>query len=393
VRVALIDWVCEPDRPGTTGLSDVVWDTADALAGVGVEPVVVGAYDRGARVPRPSFPLLRLDRPRAWQRNIAGHLLTCLALARGLGRVRAPDVVFAAEYLSAPLVALLRRDLPVAFTTPGNIFERIHRRSNPFDPATTQVYKIAALVAARRCAHVIAISRDMRDWWLRTGAPSERITVVPHGVDTRLFQPRPDARAQLGIPAEQEAVVYAGRLSPEKNVAVLVQALAGLAPRRPRLKLHILGRGVSEPGLRALVGQLGLEQVVAFRGWVDRAQLPAYYAAADLFALPSTSEPLGRVLLEAMACGTPVAASALGGPLDVVDPGRTGLLIAPHDIAGWRSAIERVLDDGAWRRSLGQAARAKVEREYAWPVVARRLRDEVFEPVARRTRIGRRGEG
>jgi glycosyltransferase involved in cell wall biosynthesis len=384
VRVALIDWVCEPDRPGASGLSDIVWETARALDDLGVDPVVVGAYDREAPLPRHAFELVRLDRPAAWRRNIAGHILTCLALARGLGRARSPDVVFAAEYVSAPLVALLRPDLPVTFTTPGNIFERIHRRSNPFDPSTTQVYKLAALIAARRCAHVIAISRDMRDWWTRSGAPPERVTVVPHGVDVRLFQPRPDARAQLGIAADEETVVYAGRLSPEKNVGVLVRAVAELAPRRPRLRLRVLGRGAAEDALRTLVGQLGVEGAVSFGGWVDRERLPLYYSAADLFALSSTSEPLGRVLLEAMACGAPVLASAVGGPLDVIEPGRTGLLLDPHDVAGWRSAIERALDDPAWRRQLGAAGLAEIQTRYAWPVVARRLRDEIFEPVARR---------
>jgi glycosyltransferase involved in cell wall biosynthesis len=316
--------------------------------------------------------------------------MTCLALARNLTRVPRPDAVLAAEYVSAAVVAAYYPTVPVVFTTPGNVYERI-AVSNPYDWSTTQVYRLATAVANRRCAHVIAISRYMRDWWIRSGAPAERTTVIPHGTDVEYFRPVPGARARLGIAETEQTILYVGRLSREKNVDLAIRAVAALAEGRPHLRMRIAGTGPLEASLRQLARELGVADRVLFLGWIDRAQIPLHYSAADVFLLPSHSEALGRVILEAMACQCFVAAPAVSGPPDVITDGVTGALLPPNDVAAWHEPLARALDDASWRMTISAAARRHVEAHYAWPVIARRIRDEALGPAiefVRRSRVG-----
>ena len=122
MRIALLDWVCDPVRPAVTGLSDIVWDLARRLAAEGDEVTIIGAYDRDA-VPPTDIPLVRIDRPRAWQRNVLGQVLTVVALARATSRIRPPDIFFAPEYISIAALNVCHPNRPGVFTTPGNIFE------------------------------------------------------------------------------------------------------------------------------------------------------------------------------------------------------------------------------------------------------------------------------
>ncbi len=382
MRIALLDWVCDPDRPGASGLSDIVWDLARHLRAIGEDAIVIGAYDRDAVRPEGSVPLIAVDRPRAWRRNIIGYGATCLALARAIRHAGSVDVVFCAEYISAPVAALYYPSLPVVFTTPGNIYERL-AYSNPYDWSTTQVYKLAAKASVRYCHRVVAISQHMAEWWERTGAAPRQIVVVPHGTDTAVYYPRAGARARLGIPSEHKVVFYAGRLSVEKNLPTLMAAVAELAPSRPALHLYLGGTGPEDTALRRLAAELGIADRVQLVGWIDRQQMPDYYSAADVFALPTTNEALGRVLLEAMACGTMVVASSFAGPRDIVDDGVNGVLAAPTDARAWTRALAHALDDDAWRRQLADAGRRTVLERFDWPVIARRMRDEVFAPAAR----------
>jgi glycosyltransferase involved in cell wall biosynthesis len=381
LRIALLDWVCDPDRPATSGLSDIVWDLARRLQAEGDEVTIVGAYDRVARPPT-DIRLVRVDRPRAWQRNIVGQILTVLTLARATVRVPRPDVVFAPEYISIAALGLCYPRQAGVFTTPGNIFERI-THGNPYDWSTTQVYKVAALTAARRAARIVALSQQMRYWWMRTGAPDERVAVIPLGVDLGIYRPLEGARARLGIPADEETVLYAGRFSIEKNVPTLIQAVAALAPRRPRLRLRLLGSGPDEAALRDLVARLGLQSVVTFVGWIPKDQVPDYYRAADVFTLPSTSEPLARTLLEAMACGTFVLSSASGGTPDVIRSGENGLMVDAPDVRAWEGGLERAFEQPEWRERLAERGRVEARERYNWPTITRRLREEAFGPAAR----------
>lgn len=148
------------------------------------------------------------------------------------------------------------------------------------------------------------------------------------------------------------------------------------------MRALIVGEGGLRARYAAAAAGLGLAERVAFAGRVDNDELPSYYAAADVGILPSCTagEAFGIVLLEAMAAGLPVIASRLPGVRSVVSDGRDGLLAEPGDAADLADKIRRLADRPELRRAMGRQGRAKVEAQYAWPQVVKRL-ERVYEEV------------
>jgi glycosyltransferase involved in cell wall biosynthesis len=209
----------------------------------------------------------------------------------------------------------------------------------------------------------VAMSRLIRDEMLAAGVPRERIRLLPHGVDTERFRPassdeRAALRARLGLPGGLLAV-YAGRLLRGKGLETLVDALA--APGAPReLQLVLVGSGAGQAldatlELKRRVAERGLEERVRFSGPSDRVE--DYLRAADLFVFPSQFEALGIALVEAAACGLAAIASRTGGIVDVVEDGRSGLLVAPGDVAALGAALSALAGDAARRAAMGEEAR------------------------------------
>jgi glycosyltransferase involved in cell wall biosynthesis len=252
VRIAFIDYVLDPDKPGSSGLSDVVWDTARELAKLGDEVHVVGPYTVEPE-PVPGVTVHRFSLPPIGYRNIVGHVLIVLNSWREVRKIAGVEVIYAPEYLSSGLIAPFSR-VPVVLRTPGNIYERL-ATANPYDWYMTQVFKLAARASARWCALVIAISHDMGRWWLRTGVPSERLTVIANGVDVHLFHRRIEA-----VPVQDRpfTVLVVGRLSAEKNVEVVIDAVARLIEDGKPVVLQIVGDGPLRPTLERRVRDLGL---------------------------------------------------------------------------------------------------------------------------------------
>jgi glycosyltransferase involved in cell wall biosynthesis len=191
----------------------------------------------------------------------------------------------------------------------------------------------------RRAELVIAASNALAADAERLGA--REVRVIPSGVDVPQSVPEPD---------EPPHVLYAGRLSREKGILDLVQAAEGLP-------LVVAGDGP----LR--------EQVPGALGMVPHHELLPMYGCAAVVACPSHREGFGVVCAEAMAHGRPVVAGAVGGLLDLVVDGETGLLVEPGDVAGLRAALERLLGDAPLRRRLGDAARERARRKLSWPPV------------------------
>jgi glycosyltransferase involved in cell wall biosynthesis len=193
-----------------------------------------------------------------------------------------------------------------------------------------------ARVVLRRAASVIAVSHAIAHAANRYGARSVR--VIPNGVDVP---------ADSGEEAKPPYVLYAGRLSKEKGILDLVEAARGLP-------LVVAGDGP----LRA--------RAPAARGFVPREELERLYAAAAVVACPSHREGFGVACLEAMAYGKPVVASRVGGLLDLVVDGETGVLVPPRDRRVLRTALVRLLDDPDLRRRLGTAGRERARRDFSW---------------------------
>jgi len=191
----------------------------------------------------------------------------------------------------------------------------------------------------RRARLVICASNALADSARMLGARDVR--VIPSGVDV------PE---RVGDEAEPAQVLFAGRLSPEKGILELVEAANGMP-------LVVAGDGP----LR--------DRVPGALGFVPHHALGPLYEQAAVVAVPSHREGFGVVCAEAMAYGRPVVAGAVGGLLDLVADGETGLLVPPRDVPALRGALEQLLGDAGLRRRMGDAARERVRAHFAWPAV------------------------
>ncbi|HEY8477260.1 MAG TPA: glycosyltransferase family 4 protein [Chloroflexota bacterium] len=204
------------------------------------------------------------------------------------------------------------------------------------------------------------------------------VVEVPNGVDARMFHPERDGagvRDWLGVGPGAPVVLFVGAMDRAhhfKGVPCLLRAFARMGRRDAILVL--VGDGDRRESYVSLARALGIAPRVRFVGGVPNADLPPYYAAADVVVLPSfPPESFGVVLIEAMACGRPVVAHAIPGVRGVVDDGTTGLLAAPGDEADLAAKIQLLLEDAPLRARLGAAGRRKVEERYDWRVVGDRL--------------------
>ncbi|OGN82657.1 MAG: hypothetical protein A2082_01560, partial [Chloroflexi bacterium GWC2_70_10] len=223
--------------------------------------------------------------------------------------------------------------------------------------------------AVRRSDGLVAASEIEASELLRLyDADPAKLSIVPCGVDTDVFRPirQVDAREALGRDQCERLMLFVGRIEQIKGIDVLLDALGLLFKRRPDLRgnvcLVVVG-GALDPGddapetekiqeLRRLVHEHRMEDSVDFIGSIDQPRLALWYSAADLCAVPSLTESFGLVALEAMACGTPVVATRVGGLQTVVEDGESGLLVPPGDHAALAEAIEQVLMDHRLRTHL-----------------------------------------
>jgi glycosyltransferase involved in cell wall biosynthesis len=223
-----------------------------------------------------------------------------------------------------------------------------------------------------RADAIIGDGWDAENFERQLGRP---LVEIPGGVDLELFRRvPPKLRSQLGLEGA-EVILWVGRFAPLKNVALLVEAFAELRRARPSVRLLLVGEGALEGSLRAEARRLGLPEDVLFVGAQPLAELPAWYAAADVFALPSSFDNSPNVLLEAMACELPVVATRVGGVPRYVEDGRTGLLVEPGQPSALAAALARVLDDHDLRARLVASGLEQVRRGRSWAASARKLLD------------------
>lgn len=225
-------------------------------------------------------------------------------------------------------------------------------------------------IIGRQAGRVVATCSDEVFELSRLGVPRSRISIVPCGVDLGRFSPDgPIARRR-----ERHRLVAVGRLVPRKGFDIAITALAQL----PDTELVIAGgpergRLSQDPEvnrLRELAGRLGVGDRVRWPGQVSREDMPALLRSADAVVCTPWYEPFGIVPLEAMACGVPVVAAAVGGLTDTVVDGVTGLLVRPHQPKELASRVRRLLDDPALCHAYGTAGHDRAVARYSWDRVA-----------------------
>ncbi|MCS0638448.1 glycosyltransferase [Streptomyces sp. LP05-1] len=221
------------------------------------------------------------------------------------------------------------------------------------------------------CERIIATCRDEVAELARMGIPPDRVSVVPCGVDTELFRPEGPATPPAG---DRHRLLQLGRLVPRKGAAVTIEALT----RLPGAELLVaggppadrIGHDPEARRLTALARRAGVADRVRFLGGVPGERVAELLRGADVVVCPADYEPFGIVPLEAMACGRPVVASAVGGQLDTVADPETGRLVEPRNPEALALAVAGLLADPAGRAACGEAGRRRVLSRFGWPRVA-----------------------
>jgi D-inositol-3-phosphate glycosyltransferase len=302
-----------------------------------------------------------------------------------------PDVVHSHFWMSGLAAVDAAADLGIPVVHTYHALGTVKRREQgDKDTSPPQRVRLERSIAAR-VDRIVATCTDEVFELLRMGADRRRITVVPCGVDLERFTPDGPAEPRDG---ERARIVAACRLVERKGIGDAVRALADVAGA----ELHVaggpdasaLGADPEAQRLRALADRLGVADRLVLRGRVGRDAMPALLRSADVVVCAPWYEPFGIVPLEAMACGVPVVATAVGGQIDSVVHGLTGLHVAPRDPGALAAALRELLEDPARSVEYGRAGRRRARRRFGWDRIATSTR-AVYCDVARTSELARTG--
>jgi glycosyltransferase involved in cell wall biosynthesis/predicted metal-dependent phosphoesterase TrpH len=221
------------------------------------------------------------------------------------------------------------------------------------DAFVAELVEVAVREFYERCSVVAVPSRATELSLRNRGYRIRRFRVLKNGVDTELYDP---SRRDLGLREElgggRKLLLYAGRVSREKGLEGLAAGYLSLKRRRDDVHLVVAGDGPYRRGLERVLGDKA-----TFTGFLSGEELARLYASCDLFVFPSTTDTLGRAVVEAQASGLPAVVYGTGGPRECIRPGASGLVVRSGDGAGFFAAVEELLDDPARRRRMGEEAR------------------------------------
>ena len=217
----------------------------------------------------------------------------------------------------------------------------------------------------RRAAACIAASNAVAEEFEKLGV--KRIEVIPNGVDVRVFTRRGKVETQKYV------ILSVGRLEKVKGHRYLIEAFGRIKQEIPGARLILVGDGSERNNLEKQTQELGLEKEVEFVGEVRHEELPRWHWGANVFVMPSLSEGFGITAIEAMAAGVPLIATRVGGLVDIVRDGETGMLVEPRNSQQIQQAVVRVLEDKVYADKLVQNATHKAE-EFDWQKSTRKVR-------------------
>jgi D-inositol-3-phosphate glycosyltransferase len=298
------------------------------------------------------------------------------------------DLIHSHYWLSGLVAGKLRDhwgSIPIVqmFHTLGHMKNRIAQSEAERSPQSRidgecQVMDIADQIIAATPAEYAQLH------WLY-GTSMSKVTIIPPGVDLERFSPMPKniAKGITGIPLDHKNILFAGRVEPLKGIDTLLRAMSLIHTRRPDMLesvcVAIIGGDpwaetpdAEMARLKEMRTELGVENIVTFLGAKDQDMLPNYYAAAEMVVMPSHYESFGMVALEAMATGTPVIASEVGGLAFLVRDGENGFLVPSRDPEALAERIYTLLNDANCQKVLGRNAQEYAQK-YAWPEIVSRM--------------------
>jgi glycosyltransferase involved in cell wall biosynthesis len=303
------------------------------------------------------------------------------------------DLVHANFFMSALVAMELKRMLGIPFVVTfhalGHV-RKIHQGSQDKFPPERIAIEGAVMQHADQI--IAECPQDREDLISYYNAPPGRISIIPCGVNPLEVYPvdRKVARRLLNLPEEGKILLQLGRMVPRKGVDNVIRALAGLNEAYSQTMLVIVGSNVPaatgerDPELerlRALAEDLHVEDRVIFTGQKDRHELKYFYSAADIFITTPWYEPFGITPLEAMACGTPVIGSDVGGIKYSVSHGRTGLLVHPKDPVALSEAIEELFENESLQAEMRTNAVKRVHALFTWEGIARKMKHLYQEAI------------
>ncbi|MHA7278743.1 glycosyltransferase [Arthrobacter sp. MDT2-2] len=292
-----------------------------------------------------------------------------------------PDIVHGHFWMSG-LAALDAAGQSRAAGRPVQVIQTFHalgtvkRRHQGGEDTSPSERLMLETMVGRSADRIVATCSDEVFELKAMGVPGSRVSIAPCGVDLELFTPHGPVEER----GRASRIVSVGRLVPRKGMDLAIRALRELADiGRDDVELVIVGGAGNSTGLeedpeaqrlRALAVDLGVGDRVILRGQVSRAEMPAVLRSADAVVCAPWYEPFGIVPLEAMACGVPVIAAAVGGLVDTVVDGKTGLHVPSQDPAAIAAAIAAIVADPEWGRELGDNGYRRVRARYSWSRIA-----------------------
>ena len=285
------------------------------------------------------------------------YLIEAMVLARHLARQGVGHLHnhFATASCSVAMLASELSGIPFSFTLHG-----------PVDFLDTRHWRLDEKIA--RAGFVACISHFCRSQGMLFSDPAHwrKLHIVHCGVVPERYAPRSGR-----VPGRD--ILFIGRLAAEKGVPILLEAFARARETHPDARLTLVGDGPERAMLEARACELGLREVVRFTGYLSQQEVAEELAGADLFALPSFSEGLPVVLMEAMAAGLPVLTTAIAGIPELVEDGVAGRIVLPGDVASLEAGLRDLLADPQASRRSGRQARAKVAAEFDARIEAGKL--------------------
>ncbi len=369
-----------PRWPGD-GQAVFVWEAVRAIARRGVRVRVVAMHSpearaheivEGVEIIRPPYwwpkkwEYLRKEGPAGlpvtWQKyplarlQILPFLMVHAATAAKIAQ--SSDLIHAHWTLSAAAAYLGQwvHHRPIVVTVQGSDIFQVTR--HPVGARLTRQ-------VLRNCDRITALSQALKTVATSIGVHPDRIEVVPNGVDTREFTVGAEE-------AREDVILYVGTLIKRKGVEYLLAAMPEVLESFPNYRLVVIGEGPEAEPLKQSARAMGLGERIGFVGFRPPDQVRAWMQRARVLVLPSVEEGMGVVLLEALACGTPVIGSRVGGIQEVITPD-VGVLVPPSDTPALAEAICDILcDEAAWS-AVSRRARERAVRHYDWDIIADRF--------------------
>lgn len=288
------------------------------------------------------------------------------------------DIVHSHEYKTDVLCWLIRRRIPVKWIATYHL--------DYADSFKLRLYQKLDYWVLRKADWLFTVSESLLKILSRQKIPPFLLENLPNGIDSDYFNPKKVAsnlRKELGIFSEQILIGVVGRLTPQKNIPLLLRAIQTLIVQGKQVALVLVGDGPATDEVKKTVEQMEIKKWVHFLGFVSDVR--SIYKDLDLFVSSSNQEGMPNSILEAMAMGVPVVATDVGGNAELIENGKEGFLTPAGSLDGLAQSMIKLIEEPLLRKKIAEAARRKIENNFSFEKRVKRL-EQVYEQIAQRER-------